>query len=92
MARYNLVCLRFIFVHYLESTKSPKIFNFRCPIALCAFAISFQIRVVEFVSVVESCCWFRIVFVVVVQSPVAVIFVFRRHIDEYRPDLPRGSR
>jgi hypothetical protein len=43
---------------------------------LCAIAISFQIRVVEFVSVVESCCWFRIVFVVIVQSPVAMIFVF----------------
>jgi hypothetical protein len=78
-ARYILICLRFIFVHYLESTKNPKIFQFPLSYHPCAFAISFQIHVVEFVSVVESCCWFRIVFVVIVQSPVAVIFVFRRY-------------
>jgi hypothetical protein len=75
-ARYNLVCLRFIFVPYLQSTKSLILFQFSLSYHLCAFAISFQIHVVEFVSVVESCCWFRIVFVVVAQSPIAMIFVF----------------
>jgi hypothetical protein len=78
-ARYNLVCLRFIFVHYLQSTKkSPKIFQFPLSYHPLCFAISFSDCFVEFVSVVESSCWFRIVFVVVVQSPVAVFCVFRR--------------
>jgi hypothetical protein len=40
-ARYNLICLRFIFVHYLEFTKSPIIFQFSLSYHLCAFAISF---------------------------------------------------
>ncbi len=46
-ARYILVCLRFIFVHYLESTKSPKIFQFPLsyhPLCLCNF-------------VTDSRCW-----------------------------------
>ena len=56
-------------VTVLESTKTLK--KYHCPRSVLAFAISFQIPFVEFVSVVESCCWFS-VFVVVVQSPVAV--------------------
>ena len=32
--------------------------KFRYPSTLLAFAFSFQIRFVEFVSVVESCCWY----------------------------------
>jgi hypothetical protein len=38
--RYILVCLIFIFVHYLESTQSPKIFQFPLsyhPLCLCNF-------------------------------------------------------
>ena len=54
----------------LESTKTLQK-KYHCPRTVLAFAISFQIRFVEFVSVVESYCWFS-VFLVVVQSSVAV--------------------
>ena len=58
-ARYNPVCPRFIFVHYLQSTKSPKnSLIFRCPITHCALQFRFQFCFVQFVSVVESSCWF----------------------------------
>jgi hypothetical protein len=63
-------------VIYLESTKNPTK-KFHYPRTFLTFAISFQIRFIEFVSVVESCCWFS-VFVIVVQSPVAVC-LFRRY-------------
>jgi len=57
--RYNLVCPRFIFIHYLQSTKIPKnSLIFRCPITHCALQFHFQFCFVEFVSVVESSCWF----------------------------------
>ena len=61
---------RFVSCHCPRVHKNPTK-KYHCPRSVLAFAISFQIRFVEFVSVVESCCWFS-VFVVVVQSPVAV--------------------
>ena len=63
-------------VTVLESTKTLQK-EYHCPRSILAFAISFQIRFVEFVSVVESCCWFS-VFVVVVQSPLQFV-CFRRY-------------
>ena len=51
-------------VTILESTKTLQ----KNITLLLAFAISFQIRFVEFVSVVESCCWFSVF--VVVTPPV----------------------
>ena len=70
-------------VTVLESTKTLHK-KYHCPRSVLAFVISFQIRFVEFVSVVESCCWFN-VFVVVVQSPVAVcLFLPLSH-----PPLPK---
>ena len=63
---------RFISCHCPRVHKNPTK-KYHCPRSVLAFAISFQIRFVEFVSVVESCCWFS-VFVVVVQSPVAMFF------------------
>ena len=61
---------RFVSCHYPRVHKNPTKKN-HCPRSILAFAILFQIHFVEFVSVVESCCWFS-EFVVVVQSPVAV--------------------
>ena len=67
IVRYNLVCLRFIFVYYLESTKSPKIFQFLLSYHLFCLAILF----------LDLLCWVcvlgwvyllvLIMFVVVVQ-------------------------
>ena len=61
---------RFVSYHCPRVHKNPTK-KYHYPRTILSFAISFQIRFVEFVSVVESCCWFS-EFVVVVQSPVAV--------------------
>jgi hypothetical protein len=55
-ARYNLVCPRFIFAHYLQSTKSPKnslIFTVLSPIVPCNFVFRF--------ALLSFCLWLSLV-------------------------------
>ena len=55
-ARYNLVCPRFIFVHYLQSTKSPKNISISAvlsPIVPCNFVFRF--------ALLSLCPWLSLV-------------------------------
>jgi hypothetical protein len=82
--RYIIVFpFRFILFSLPRVYKKPKnTYTFHCPISFLAFAILFQICFVELVSVVESYSWFS-EFVIVVQSPIAVLFPPLSH-----PPLP----
>jgi len=53
--RYNLVCLRFIFLYYLESTKSLKIFQF--PLCYHPFCIAIVFRF----ALLSLCSWLSLV-------------------------------
>ena len=55
---YRQVYPRLVFVSSYSPQKAYKKI-FRCPITLFSLAFSFSDCFVEFVSVFESCCWFR---------------------------------
>ena len=61
----SLEVLPFVFPFRFVSCYCPRVHKnptnkYHYPRTILAFAFSFQIRFVDFVSVVESCCWFSV--------------------------------
>jgi hypothetical protein len=73
MRYYRVLSIYFLSLYQAPLKKPKKLYTFRCPMALRA-TISFFSCFIEFVFImVESCCWFGFMFLVLVLGSIHLV-------------------